>query len=230
MAAFLFAAGMSAQCLDYVDGPYTNFNTAPNDGAPAPGEPAVEITTFEIWKSEAYLMNNVIAGESYIFSACNGPGAGSWAIDYTVGPHDGAGGFTSVDAFGLDAGSTCEISFTATVSGTYLIAINEQGNCGVAGQIDNGFPKIEWTDGLSTEDNTIAGFNQFYNASTKQLTLSANEAFSNISLYNLLGQEVIAKKLSSNNEIVDMSSVKDGVYIGTVNVNNQVATFKIVKR
>lgn len=89
---------------------------------------------------------------------------------------------------------------------------------------------IEAGETLSTEDNTIAGFNHFYNASTKQLNLSANEAFSNISLYNLLGQEVIAKDLSSNNEIVDMSTVKDGVYIGTVNVNGQVATFKIIKR
>jgi hypothetical protein len=83
---------------------------------------------------------------------------------------------------------------------------------------------------LSTDNQTIAGFNHFYNSSTKQLTLSANEAFSNISLYNLLGQEVIAKNLSSNNEVIDMSAVKDGVYIGTVNVNGQVATFKIVKR
>lgn len=83
---------------------------------------------------------------------------------------------------------------------------------------------------LNTNDQSIAGFNQFYNPSTQQLTLSANEAFSDISLYNLLGQEVIAKNLSSNNEILDMSSVKDGVYIGTVNVNGQVATFKIVKR
>ncbi len=83
---------------------------------------------------------------------------------------------------------------------------------------------------LSTNDQTIVGFNHFYNATTKQLTLSANEAFSSISLYNLLGQEVIAKDLSSNNEVVDMSAVKDGVYVGTVNVNGQVATFKIIKR
>lgn len=229
MAAFLMAVGMNAQCLEYQDGPYIDFNNE-NGGAPSPGEPAFEITAFEIWKSEAYLMDNIIAGETYIFSACNGPGAGSWEIDFTVGPNDGSNGFASVDAFGLDAGSTCSITWTASVSGSYVIAVSEAGNCNVAGEIDNGFPKIEWTETLSTNDNLITGFDHFYNTTSKQLTISANDAFSNISLYNLLGQEVIAKNLSSNNEVVDLSGISNGVYIGTVNVNGQVATFKIVKR
>jgi hypothetical protein len=84
--------------------------------------------------------------------------------------------------------------------------------------------------GLSTNDQAIAGFNHFYNSTSKQLTLSANEAFSNVSLYNLLGQEVITESLSSNREVVDLSTISNGVYIGTANVNGQVATFKIIKR
>ncbi|MEX0998197.1 MAG: T9SS type A sorting domain-containing protein [Flavobacteriaceae bacterium] len=83
---------------------------------------------------------------------------------------------------------------------------------------------------LSTNDQTIAGFNQFYNASTKQLILSANEAISNITLYNLLGQKVITKNVTGNSEVVDLSTISNGVYIGTAKINNQVATFKIVKR
>lgn len=83
---------------------------------------------------------------------------------------------------------------------------------------------------LSIADNNIDGFDYFYSSQSKQLTISANEAFSNISLYNLLGQEVIAKNLSSNNEIVDLSAITNGVYIGSVNVNGQIATFKLIKR
>lgn len=229
MAAFLFAVGMSAQCVDYVDGPYIDFNSM-FGGAPSPNGAAVEITAFEIWKSEAYLMDNIIAGESYTFSGCNGPSAGSWGLDFAVGPYDGTSGLTTVDAFGLDVGSTCELTFTASASGTYLIIINEDGNCGIAGQVDNGYPKMAWVPTLSTNDLAVAGFNYFYNVSSKQLTLSANEAFTNISLYNLIGQEVIAKNLSTNNEVVDLSTITNGVYIGTANVNGKVATFKIIKR
>ncbi|MFT5077989.1 MAG: hypothetical protein ACI825_001446 [Planctomycetota bacterium] len=75
----------------------------------------------------------MIQRETYKFSACNGPGVG-------------ANQFSDVDASGLDAGSTCEITFTASASGTYLLVINETANCGVAEALDNGFLKIEWVE------------------------------------------------------------------------------------
>lgn len=34
------------------------------------------------------------------------------------------------------------IIWTASESGTYLLVINEEGNCGVAGAIGNGYPKL----------------------------------------------------------------------------------------
>lgn len=83
---------------------------------------------------------------------------------------------------------------------------------------------------LSTTDHNINGFSQFYSAQTKTLTISANDALSNISLFNVLGQQVISKNLSSNNEVISLASLKDGVYIANVVANGQTATFKIVKR
>ena len=35
----------------------------------------------------------------------------------------------AVDAFGLDEGETCTLTWTATEDGTYLIIINEAGQC-----------------------------------------------------------------------------------------------------
>jgi hypothetical protein len=138
-----YTGGGSSACLNWVDPSptqgYTNFNTlfggAPcNDGT---GCPFNEIITFEVWQSEAYAMANVVAGGSYTFSMCNGPGAGSWVPEFTILAPGGV-----IDAFGLGDGDGCSITWTASASGNYLIVINEAGNCGVAGVVNNGFPAI----------------------------------------------------------------------------------------
>ena len=148
LIAFSFNNLAEAQCtVDSAAGPYTNFNTS-FGGAPCDdgsGSPFNEITTFEAWADEAYLMDNVILGYTYTFSLCNGPGAGSWTPSFTIVAPSGA-----VDAFGLDAGSTCALTWTATEEGTYTIVISEQGvACGASTNqsTDNGFPAITGTDG-----------------------------------------------------------------------------------
>ena len=109
------------------------FGGAPCD--PGTGCPVFEITTFQVWAGEAYAMDNIQAGGTYTFSMCNGPGAGSWVPDFTIlSPGN------TVDAFG--PGNGCSISWTASESGTYLIVINEAGNCGGTNQVDNGYPSI----------------------------------------------------------------------------------------
>jgi hypothetical protein len=83
---------------------------------------------------------------------------------------------------------------------------------------------------LSVDNNNIAGFNYFYSPQTKNLTINANESFSTIKMYNILGQEMISKNLSSNTEVIDLSSLKSGVYLGKVESNGNTSTIKILKR
>ena len=87
-------------------------------------------------------MENVVAGVEYTFSGCNGPGAFTWALDFTI-----IAPSTAVDAFGLDPGSNCEITWTASESGLYLIVVNEAGQCGGGPNTatNNGFPAITCT-------------------------------------------------------------------------------------
>ena len=137
-----------SQCTTFSGGgPYTNFNTnfggAPCDDGT--GCPFNEISTFEAWADESYLMDNVVIGHTYTFSLCNGPGAGSWTPSFTIIAPSGA-----VDAFGLDAGSTCALTWTATEEGTYIIGISEGGiPCDTSSNrtTNNGFPAITCTDG-----------------------------------------------------------------------------------
>lgn len=85
-------------------------------------------------------------------------------------------------------------------------------------------------EGLGIDDAKIAGFDYFYSTQENRLSLSADEPFSNINLYNILGQKVLSQGLSNTKENISLSSLNSGVYLANVNVNGKVATFKIVKR
>lgn len=118
------------------------FGGAPcDDGS---GCPFNEITAFEVFASEAYSIDNFVAGGEYTFSMCNGPGAGSWIPEFTIIAPSGA-----VDAYGAGDGDSCSITWTASEDGTYLIVINEAGACGGGDntQVANGFPAITCTSG-----------------------------------------------------------------------------------
>ena len=141
--------GITDPCLEW-DDPYPDqgwpffnddFGGAPcDDGS---GCPVYEITYLEVWASEAYAVDNFMAGGTYSFSICNGPGAGSWIPEFTIIAPSGA-----VDAFGLGDGDGCTITWTASESGTYLIVINEFGECGggMNTMTDNGFPALTCID------------------------------------------------------------------------------------
>ncbi len=59
------------------------------------------------------------------------------------------------------------------------------------------------------------------------LTLKANEEISNVSIYNMLGQEVY--RSSTNTSEINMSSFANGTYIVKVNIAGTEGTVKIVK-
>ena len=92
--------------------------------------------------------------------------------------------------------------------------------------IDN--VKVEST--LSSEDFNTSEVTHFYNKNLDQLELNAaNDVFSNVSLYNLLGQNVIAKSLNTNQEVVDLSNLSNGVYLVEVGIGSTKKSFKILK-
>ena len=134
-----------AQCTQWLNPTdstgWTDFNSD-FGGAPcadSTGCPFYEINLFEVWASEAYSIDNFIEGGMYAFSMCNGAGAGSWVPEFTIISPSGI-----IDAFGPGDGDSCTITWTASESGTYLIVINEAGECGGGPNTntDNGFPAI----------------------------------------------------------------------------------------
>ena len=78
---------------------------------------------------------------------------------------------------------------------------------------------------LGTQDFDALGFRSALNNDI--LTLRANEEISNVSIYNMLGQEVY--RSSTNTSSIDMSSYANGTYIVKVNIAGTEGTVKIVK-
>ncbi len=78
---------------------------------------------------------------------------------------------------------------------------------------------------LGTESFEATGFKSAL--SNNILTLRANEEISNVSIYNMLGQEVY--RSSTNTSSINMSSYANGTYIVKVNIAGTEGTVKIVK-
>lgn len=142
---------LHAQCTDILDGPFIDFNTA-FGGAPCNdgnGCATNEITDFQTWAAESYIIDNFVEGGEYVFSICNGSGAFTWVPDFTIVAPSGA-----IDAFGAGDGDSCSITWTASESGSYTIIINEANNCGGGNNTmtDNGFPSIACVGDIACPD------------------------------------------------------------------------------
>lgn len=81
--------------------------------------------------------------------------------------------------------------------------------------------------GLSVNDQAFENFN--YTVANGMLTMSAKTAMENVTIFNISGQQVINKGLSSTNENVEISNLSTGVYIATVTVEGRAKSFKFVK-
>lgn len=105
------------------------------------------------------------------------------------------------------------------------------GTCG-AGTVDSfGFTNhyvvniIGDPDTSGIADNIIDGFSMYPNPVVDVLNLNANTTIDTVSIFNMLGQEV----LTSNQTKIDMSVLPTGSYIVKVQAGEQVASYNLVK-
>jgi hypothetical protein len=72
-------------------------------------------------------------------------------------------------------------------------------------------------------------FRSFPNPVKDILNLSYDKNISNITVFNLLGQEVLTKAINSNQSQLNMSALSAGTYLVKVTADNQVKTIKVIK-
>ncbi|MGX1024724.1 T9SS type A sorting domain-containing protein [Psychroflexus sp. MBR-150] len=121
--------------------------------------------------------------------------------------------------------------FTPSTSGDYYLVFKSTGSPAPLAQT-TGFLLIfnySVDETLSTQDFEALNFNYFVDAQNN-LNLSANQAFDQIKLHNLLGQQVLNQKLSAQDERIDLNALTSGVYLAQVQINDATKTFKIIKK
>jgi len=85
-------------------------------------------------------------------------------------------------------------------------------------------------DPLAVEDFATGNFNYFVD-SNNQLNLSSSNAMENVSIHNIIGQQITSQKLVNAQEtMIDMSTFDSGLYLVTVEINGIRKTFRVVRK
>ncbi|MEO8235416.1 MAG: T9SS type A sorting domain-containing protein [Flavobacterium sp.] len=83
---------------------------------------------------------------------------------------------------------------------------------------------------LGTQSFDLNGFSAYPNPVKDVLNLSYTKEISNVSVHNLLGQQVMTKSINATQTKIDMSNLSNGTYLVKVTVDGLVKTLKVVKQ
>jgi hypothetical protein len=67
------------------------------------------------------------------------------------------------------------------------------------------------------------------NPASTSFTIEAQSSVENVSVYNMLGQEVINSTPNNQQAIIDISTLKTGVYIVKASINGVISSSRLVK-
>lgn len=124
---------------------------------------------------------------------------------------------------------TASETFTPTTSGSYYVAIRAT-TVGTASLLIVLNLSVDGAQ-LSVDEFNQDTITHIYNTTTDQLTLqSASLPFSGVQIFNMLGQIVLVKDLSQSQEVIEMSSLIDGLYLVKLNIEGKTKTIKMIKR
>ncbi|QYJ68049.1 GEVED domain-containing protein [Flavobacterium litorale] len=76
----------------------------------------------------------------------------------------------------------------------------------------------------------INSFNYYPNPVKDVLTIQHSSDITSVSVFNMLGQQVMVKQPNTTDAKLDMSALSDGTYIVTINADKTVKTIKVVKK
>jgi len=116
------------------------------------------------------------------------------------------------DLTGLVAGNTyfVQVWSSSTEQGTFSVTVTDEE--------------------LGVNGNISSGFKAYPNPVKDVLNLSYTQNISNVEVFNMLGQQVIAKSVNATQGQVDMSNLSMGSYLVRITAENQVKTIKVIKQ
>jgi hypothetical protein len=91
------------------------------------------------------------------------------------------------------------------------------------------FDDVAFSKTLSTSSNEIAKFKMYPNPVKNQLLIEANREIQKVSVYNLLGQEVLTKSPNLNTTTFETSKLQKGVYLVKITSAGSESISKFIK-
>ena len=149
--------------------------------------------------------------------------------DLEIGVYTGTcGNFTCVasvdDGFDGEAETINDLSVTAGTK--YFINIGYYSN-------SNNQPEHKFlltiNGNLSTSENNIIGFEMYPNPTKDLLNLSAENQIDLVSVFNMLGQEILKVTPKETQVGINTSHLQTGTYIVKVKSGEQTGTYKLIK-
>ena len=86
------------------------------------------------------------------------------------------------------------------------------------------------SNNLGVKDFTSSNIKMYPNPTSSVFTIEANEIVESVSLFNVLGQEVLAKNPNSNSVTLDIANLQTGVYVVKTMIGGVLSTSRIVKK
>jgi Secretion system C-terminal sorting domain len=90
--------------------------------------------------------------------------------------------------------------------------------------------QLVYDPSLGTDSFKEAQFSYYPNPAKNELNLSAAQNISKVSLFNILGQNVLSETVDANQKQINVSNLQKGVYVMEVTIDNATQSFKIVKQ
>lgn len=100
---------------------------------------------------------------------------------------------------------------------------------------DLAFPYSGWSADvtctpLGIADQAFESFSYYPNPVENTLNLKANNQIESVTIYNLLGQEVMSSSPNSTTSTLEMGNLQTGTYLMKVSINGNEETFRLLKK
>lgn len=83
---------------------------------------------------------------------------------------------------------------------------------------------------LGVSENELEEFSYYPNPVTNEINLSAKNTIDQVSIFNILGQNVYEEKINNAKSSINLSFLEQGMYVMKVSAGGSTATYKIVKQ
>jgi hypothetical protein len=82
---------------------------------------------------------------------------------------------------------------------------------------------------LGVNSFNASNIRMYPNPTSSVFTIEANDVIENVTLYNVLGQQVLAKTANGNSVTLDVANLQTGVYVVKTVIAGVVSTSRLVK-